>query len=117
MSQTEFHTGKLKEVDMNGLSLEDYCKTKCNEAGITEIDSYPATWVEQFRDEFWYGNEEKYFIHGEKVYEVIEHEELDCENYFMKLTKNEDGTISFIGQFYNGGTCLDEMLEEALDEM
>jgi hypothetical protein len=35
----------------------------------------------------------------------------------MNLTKNEDGTISFIGQFYNGGTCLDEMLEEALDEM
>jgi hypothetical protein len=117
MSQTEFHTGKLKEVDLNGLSLEDYCKSKCNEAGITELESYHKDWTEQFKDEFWYGNEEKFFVHGEKVYELIEHEEMDDENYFMKLTPNKDGTISFIGQFYNGGTCLQEMLEEALDDL
>lgn len=121
MSQTEFHTGKLKEVDMNGLSLEDYCRSKCNEAGITEIDTYPATWVEQFRDEFWYGygntKKVRFFIHGGKVYEVIDHKESESEDYFMNLTRNEDGTISFIGQFYNGGTCLDEMLEEALDDL
>lgn len=33
----------------------------------------------------------------------------------MNLKENTDGTISFIGQFHNGGTCLSEMIEESLN--
>jgi hypothetical protein len=35
----------------------------------------------------------------------------------MHLTKHDDGSISFIGQFYNGGTYFGEMLEDSLDEL
>ncbi len=105
MSYTEFHTGKLKKVDLGELSLLEFCEAKCKEAGVNEICSYNDDWIEQFRDTLWYGNKEKYFIHGEDVYELIEHEEMEDDGYFMKMKENPDGTISFISQFYNGGTC------------
>lgn len=35
----------------------------------------------------------------------------------MNVTRNSDGSLSFMGQFYNGGTCFSEMLEEALDDL
>jgi hypothetical protein len=30
------------------------------------------------------------------------------------MLPNEDGTITFIQQFYNGGTCLSEVIEEGI---
>ena len=45
------------------------------------------------------------------MYEFIEIEERDvCENYCY-LEKIDDGTYRFDAQFYNGGTCLSEMIE------
>jgi hypothetical protein len=47
----------------------------------------------------------------------MEHKELDGEDDINNLTENEDGTISFVTRFYNGGTCLTEMLEDGLKEL
>jgi hypothetical protein len=33
------------------------------------------------------------------------------------MQKNEDGTITFVMQFYNGGTCLSECIEEELEKI
>jgi hypothetical protein len=118
MSQTEFHTGRLYPVRLTG-TLEETCRAIATRHNI----ELGEDWQEDFRDAFnkyEYKSErvsEEYFIHGEKLYRVIEHEESDDEEYFMKLSRSEDGSISFIGQFYNGGTCFSEMLEEALDDL
>ena len=117
MSRTEFHTGKLYQVNLVG-TLEDTCRD------IAEANNFKLgeDWLEDFRDIF---NEysfkrgrvkEEYFIHGDSLYRVIDHVESDDEDYFMKLINNHDGSISFIGNFYNGGTDFSEMLGEALDE-
>lgn len=118
MSRTEFHTGKLYPINF-GKDLEGYCRRIAKENDIELGDD----WQEDFRDKFDEYEikkgkvKEEYFIQGENLYRVIDHVESDNEEYFMKLTKNDDGSISFMGQFYNGGTCFSEMLEEALDEL
>jgi hypothetical protein len=33
------------------------------------------------------------------------------------MIPNEDGTITFFMEFYNGGTCLSEMIEEGLERL
>jgi hypothetical protein len=118
MSYTEFHTGRLYPVRLTG-TLEETCKAIAKRHNI-ELDE---DWEEDFSDKFGeyaYKHKrvtEEYFIHGNRLYRVIDHEESDSEEYFMKLSRSEDGSISFIGQFYNGGTYFSEMLEEALDAL
>ena len=111
MSYTELHTGKLIKVDLGDLTLEEYCEKQCKE-NDKPLSSFNKDYTEQFRDSFY----EKFIILNDELYEFLEHEEHEDENYFMKLYPNQDGTISFIGQFYNGGTCLSEMLEDAFKD-
>ena len=110
MSRTEFHTGKLYPVKIE-TSLEETCKSIAAQHGV----ELGEDWQEDFRENF--NESEEYFIHGEKLYRVIDHVESEDEEYFMRLSRNSDGSLQFIGQFYNGGTCFSEMLEEALDEL
>jgi len=49
MSHTETHFGKLRKVELN-TSLEEWCKQKCNEKGITELSSYYDSWEVEFID-------------------------------------------------------------------
>jgi hypothetical protein len=118
MSRTEFHTGKLYPVKIE-IGLEDTCRSIAKRFDIELSED----WKEDFMDSFdEYTNKrrsqpEEYFIHGEKLYRVIDHIESEDEEYFMRLSRNSDGSLQFIGQFYNGGTCFSEMLEEALDEL
>ncbi len=39
-----------------------------------------------------------------------------CEGSFSETTKNKDGSYEVFTSFYNGGTCLSEVLEEALSD-
>ena len=36
------------------------------------------------------------------------------EDDIFKFWKNDDGSISFVAEFYNGGTCLSEIIEEGI---
>jgi hypothetical protein len=118
MSRTEFHTGRLYPITIK-VSLEDTCRTIAKRFDI----ELGEDWQEDFKDKFdEYSNKkghasEEYFIHDENLYRVMDHVESEDSDYFMRLNKDEDGSISFIGQFYNGGTCFSEMLEEALDDL
>ena len=38
------------------------------------------------------------------------------DNSFVEVTKTQDDTYEFITWFYNGGTCLQEMLQEGFDQ-
>lgn len=120
MSQTEFHTGKLYPVKLIDNNLE----ITCRDIAARHVIELGKNWQEDFRDAFdeykdktGSVQDEEYFIHGENLYRVIDHEESSDEEYFMKLNRNSDGSLSFIGQFYNGGTYFAEMLEEALDNL
>ena len=52
------------------------------------------------------------------MYEWLEHEcKYDEEDDFCELKENQDKTISIHAQFYNGGKCLDEVLNDNWDKL
>lgn len=120
MSQTEYHSGRMKRIQIpEGKNLTDFCRDLLFDEGITEMPTWSSDWVEVFRDRFdgYNKNRDEYLIVGESLFKMIDHKETDEEDYFMNLTENSDGTISFHGQFYNGGTCFSEMIEEAIEKL
>ena len=113
MSQTETHFGKLRKVEIpQGQTLEQWCREKCEVEGYPEIATYNDNWLEQFRDVF----HEKYFFVGNEIWEAFDHHETEDDDIYH-LQENEDGTLTFIMQFYNGGTCLTECIEESLENL
>jgi hypothetical protein len=112
MSQTETHFGKLRKVEILNQTLEQWCEIKCKEVGNTKIESYYNSWQEQARDCLESNN--KYFFVDDEVWEVIEHIESQSGDDIDIMMPNADGTITFVQQFYNGGTCLSECIEDGI---
>lgn len=113
MSEVVRHIGKIRKADLQGMSTEDWCKKKCEELNIEkEIwndtyedallnEPYPAK-VVKVDDEFW---------------EIVEYREEEDYESLSIMHPNEDGTFDFVMQFYNGGTCLSEMIEEGIKKI
>lgn len=106
MSQTETHVGKLTIIKANEnetlIELAERILKEEN-AGLNNEDPFT-----QLREDFY----DKYFIYNETIYK-IEDKELD-EDDICQGALNEDSSIDYVVQFYNGGTCLSEMLEEVV---
>lgn len=113
MSYVETHLGKLKQVDLQGKTEEQFFQEKCNDNSIIEIPSYSDSWKEAFFDKVSY---EKYFSIQGEIWELIEHTELKEGQDIEIITPNEDGSVNFMMQFYNGGTCLSEVVEDSLSK-
>lgn len=111
MSHTETHFGKLRKIE-TVLSVEEWCKEYCNSNGITELSSYNDNWKEELLTEYY----DKFIFSNGIIYEIFDHIEAD-EDDVDYLHDNPDGTYTFVMQFYNGGTCLSECLEEGLNRI
>jgi hypothetical protein len=122
MSYTEFHSGRLIPVNLEGTTLKEKCIEIAKMHNVEfdpENESWKSNFVEDF-DEYRvkrYPTRPELFIFEDKLYVISNHHETQDEEHFMKLSVNGDGSIDFIGQFYNGGTCFSEMLEESLIEL
>ena len=110
--------GKLKRVDLNGLSIEEKCKEICTTL-IPKVEIYKfqttyKSWLQCLRDNFY----DKYIITKDGVYEIIESNLIDGSDYFCNISpSSEEGEFIFAAHFYNGGTCLEECLEEELSKL
>ena len=87
MSYVEKHLGRLRKVDLQGKSLEEWCKE--HTVGHQNIGSY--------------------HIIGDNIYQLIHHREVTED--FDVFWFEPDGDIQFAVEFYNGGTCLEEVLD------
>lgn len=112
MSEVETHFGKLRKVETS-LTVENWCNNQCILAGIKEISPYNSTWQEELLTEFG----RKFFIVNGEIWESVEHIEVDSGGDIDVMIPNEDGTITFVMQFYNGGTCLGECIEYGLKKL
>lgn len=110
MSCYEAHRGVLKKVDTDNIRQYLFSLTNNKTAFDEDYDI----------DEFIYNNslENKYIVLNNSLYEWLEHEcKYDEEDNFCDLKENQDKTISIHVQFYNGGTCLNEVLNDELDKL
>lgn len=110
MSEQQTKRGKFKEIDLQGKTIEEYCKEYCISRGEEKDDD--ETWREFFFDMYW----EDFFVVNDRLFQLIAVEKLDGVNY-TKIDKEDNGVYSFYSTFYNGGTCLTECLENKLEEM
>ena len=99
MSQTETHIGKFKILAKGRNNILEYIK----EHNIEKFFNTNTHYIE---------SESEYYdiLDGDILIEYIEHREYDEDDSIVEFTKNEDGTIDFLVQFYNGGCCLQEAL-------
>lgn len=106
MSDYKRHKGTLRPIEMTEELAVKFLKEK-----KIEPESYYDSAVEQILDT-------EYFIQiGDQVFKLENHKNLGCDLDFSEVHKNEDGSYDFHALFYNGGTCLSEMLKYAMDEL
>ena len=110
MSEQQTQRGKFKEIDLKGKTIEEYCKEYCINRGLTKSNC--ETWREVFLDIYW----NKFFVVNDRLFKIIEIENLD-NNHYTQIDKINGDTYSFYSIYYNGGTCLTECLEDELEKM
>ena len=109
MSNTEMHTGFLREIDLEGFSLEEKCKELCDQHNM-QISEWYASYKDLLEDRLsnWY------IILNNKIYRIDDNEVDD--DYYCNITEHDDGSYTYVARFYNGGTCLHECLENELNK-
>lgn len=110
MSQTETHKGRLVEFPRkNEETDKNYLQRLLGEQFLID------RWQESVQD-YIYENDlyTKLLYYKETLYKNEDHLELDEDvDIFIKT----DRGIEYFISFYNGGTCLTEMLEEGIDRV
>lgn len=109
MSETVLNIGKLILVELaDGESIEQYAE-KISEG---EKEKYHETFLEQLLSDHY----DEYVLSNRILY----HNECEIDENggdIFEATKNEDGTINYIVQYYNGGCCFSEAIGYALKKL
>lgn len=105
MSCTETHFGKFKVLAKGKENINKYIRDNKIEVDYDDSDLLHPSDYDKYDVTCPYDKSlEPCLI------EFIEHEEFNDGDDFEKFKLNQDGTISFAVQFYNGGCCLAEAL-------
>ena len=112
MSETERVKGKIKLVPFADKTLDELCEYICKIRGVSKPNDFYGGWIDQSQEELY----DDYIIIDECLYCIIDKEYLQYEG-FEFASKNEDGSINFFVQFYNGGACLSEVIEDAVKKL
>ncbi len=116
MSETVGRRGKLtlckkyKDADELQSNLQNFWQSVPRE----ERDKYYKD-VEEV-DEYELEDSGYVIIDGNCIYKVELDKDFNIDDNFVEITQVQDGVYEFITQFYNGGTCLQEMLQEGFDQ-
>lgn len=105
MSSYETHIGTLKKVECD--SIEQFLKDKLNLYKVNYSNKDSAIDL-LYNDSRLY---DKYILINGTLYEWIKHRQVFDIEGIVQCNKNCDDTIDVIAQFYNGGACLEEVLE------
>jgi hypothetical protein len=113
MSETVRYKGKLKLV-VSGGTLQENVKKFLD---LSSIDlKYEPDWEDEYevKDAFLDTYYDQFYIINDSIYEVVEKELRDYE-FNATVIKKKD-VIEFDCTFYNGCTCLEEIIEEELSD-
>lgn len=125
MSYTELQSGKITVIgkftydELNNY-MKDVVKKELPDTYEKIIEqgfpSWCKDWFEAFNDNA--KNQEMYIYRKETLFKVSNVRNYEDEGgFFYDAVKVSDNEYNFMTQYYNGGTCLYEILEEAADKM
>jgi hypothetical protein len=96
----------LKKVDLEGMSIEEWCKKKCLEQGVTEEIKKEKSWVEFF--EFLFNDKEK--VKGNHIFDFSKNEVWKVAGYEKEIVVSDVYVSrSFIG---NDGLIINAFTKE-----
>ena len=106
--------GKVRKIDLEGLTIEEKCKQLCTtlvpKVEFYEFQTSYKSWKECLLDHFY----DTYIIIKDSLYEIDLTESRD-DSYVCKINlTNVENEFSFYAHYYNGACSLEECLEEAL---
>lgn len=111
MSEVDHYSGKLIEIPkLKNETLDEQCKRLLK---VDKLNKHYGTFQEMFEEELY----EEYKIHKNVIYKLEEKKYIDCSDDIFVAHKNNDGTIAFEVQYYNGGCCFSEALDYALNKL
>lgn len=120
MSEVVHFRGKIEEVKAHdNESMEDVAKRLLAENNIEMKDYYDSA-IECLESESYsatkgyYG---EYILINERLYKVVECQDIDPDEDIIRAEKNPDGTINFEVKYYNGGCGFSEAVEEAVNKI
>lgn len=111
MSRDVTVRGKLIPVDLEGMTVEAKALSLIPKDKHINVTEFYDSAVDYLTLELNYYFEKTSGI----LFEISSTEAED--DYFVKVTKNDDGSYDFLTRFYNGGCDLSEMLEEGLEDL
>lgn len=110
MSTTVAYQGKMKPVDLKGLTVDNWIQKKLGRTVLETSDSWIAELIEEY-----YGKSKSYFYDSEsEILYKVKRVELEPES-IMVANRKSDGSIDFLLSYYNGGCSFDEALALAID--
>ena len=106
--------GKVRKIDLEGLTIEEKCKKLCTtlipKTEFYEFQTSYKSWKECLLDHF----DDAYIIIKDSLYEIDLTESGD-DSYVCNINlTNVENEFSFYAHYYNGACSLKECLEEAL---
>lgn len=110
MSDNETHTGRLRKVDLQGKTQEEFFQSVCGNEGIEQITGY--SWKDTYYSE---ADDIKFYCVKNDIFELYHHVKSDYEDMEL-IVPMEDGSYVIATTFYNGGTCLSEVIESLLEK-
>jgi len=113
MSEVERAKGKLTKINSD-LTLVELCKKLLLEEdsdNVFDENDDESSVFESFNDVFWRG---KYIVLDNEVYGLEMETETDACEDIHEASYDKDGNIDFLVQFYNGGCCYSEAIEDAV---
>lgn len=117
MSDYETIKGKIRKIDLQGMSAEEYAERIVKERGHdSEVAKGPyfyETYLE-FLKSYYDWEEGQYTTIGDDLYLIYDTCDLDSFDNHIIMTSIADDTYEFYTSFYNGGTCLTEVLEDEI---
>lgn len=119
MSDYETIKGKIRKIDLQGLSVEEYAERIVNEKGLaSEVGQGPYFYETNLEFLKWYDDweEGQYVTIDDELYLIYDKSEFDSSCY-VQLTPIGDDTYEFHTSFYNGGTYLTEMIEDGIKRL
>ena len=133
MSDYEKHVGKLKKVDLSKYdnNTEKFFEEQYrqlfpnfNEKKIKDLYSWSKNYEYRKNRGIWeylffdtclgFGIKDKFFVAKGNIYETIEDIEVGDSSF---LNDNGDGTYDYFMEFYNGGVCLRDCIENELEKL
>lgn len=109
----EFWIGKVvKVLPQEGEDVQGLCARILAEKG-KEKATYHDSYLEALTDTFY----EQYISHDGVLYDLSGAKDIEEDGDLCQARLNADGSIEIGLRFYNGGTCLREMFDEAMGKL